>query len=183
MNDFRSILQARSLSPSLGMASSDENSSSSGVSPDRNAESEVQVSRTLRKSVWRISSILLNAARADPETIQLAVESLCRSISPEEALLSNLRPHFLDILKVSAQVAKSKSKSRSRILSDREAEIVTMIAHGMTNKVIARRLGIAPETVKAHNKNIFRKLKCASRAQAVAEASRQVPDQWGMLRV
>jgi DNA-binding NarL/FixJ family response regulator len=183
MNDFRSILDAHSLSPSLGTAGSDENGSSSDVIPGRDGESEVQVSWALRKSIWRISAIILNAARADPEAIRLAVESLCRSISPEGALLSNLRPHLSDILKVSALAAKSEAKSRGRILSHRETQIVTMIARGMTNKGIAQRLGIAPETVKAHNKNIFKKLNCASRAQAVAEASRQAPGQWGMFRV
>ena len=45
-----------------------------------------------------------------------------------------------------------------------------MIADGMSNKRIAQSLGIAPETVKSHAKNIFIKLASRTRAQAVARA-------------
>jgi LuxR family maltose regulon positive regulatory protein len=45
-----------------------------------------------------------------------------------------------------------------------------MIADGMSNKGIARSLGIAPETVKSHAKSIFIKLATRTRAQAVARA-------------
>jgi LuxR family transcriptional regulator, maltose regulon positive regulatory protein len=40
----------------------------------------------------------------------------------------------------------------------------------MSNKCIARSLGITPETVKTHVKSIFIKLKARTRAQAVARA-------------
>jgi ATP/maltotriose-dependent transcriptional regulator MalT len=57
-----------------------------------------------------------------------------------------------------------------RALSSRESSILRMIAHGMSNKRIAQALGIAPETVKSHAKNIFVKLSTRTRAQAVARA-------------
>jgi ATP/maltotriose-dependent transcriptional regulator MalT len=57
-----------------------------------------------------------------------------------------------------------------RPLSSRESSILRMIAHGMSNKRIAQSLGIAPETVKSHAKNIFVKLSTRTRAQAVARA-------------
>ena len=56
-------------------------------------------------------------------------------------------------------------------LSARERAIVLLMGHGLTNKMIARRLGIAPDTVKAHAKRIFSKLTAQSRAQAVYRAS------------
>ncbi|HEY2022628.1 LuxR C-terminal-related transcriptional regulator [Paraburkholderia sp.] len=55
-------------------------------------------------------------------------------------------------------------------LSARERGIVALIAQGQSNKEIARTLGIAPETVKTHVKNIFVKLEVDKRAQAVARA-------------
>jgi ATP/maltotriose-dependent transcriptional regulator MalT len=55
-------------------------------------------------------------------------------------------------------------------LSQRETGIVQLIARGMSNKQIAHSLGIAPETVKSHAKNIFIKLATRTRAQAVARA-------------
>jgi len=46
-----------------------------------------------------------------------------------------------------------------RSLSRRESRVLQMIARGMSNKCIARSLGIAPETVKTHVKGILSKLK------------------------
>jgi PAS domain S-box-containing protein len=57
-----------------------------------------------------------------------------------------------------------------RSLSRREAGVLQMIARGMSNKCIARSLGIAPETVKPHAKGILGKLEARTRAQAVARA-------------
>ena len=56
-------------------------------------------------------------------------------------------------------------------LSARERTIVLLMGHGLTNKMIARQLSIAPETVKSHAKRIFWKLTVQSRAQAVYRAS------------
>ena len=56
-------------------------------------------------------------------------------------------------------------------LSARERTIVLLMGHGLTNKMIARQLSIAPETVKSHAKRIFWKLTVQTRAQAVYRAS------------
>jgi DNA-binding NarL/FixJ family response regulator len=56
-------------------------------------------------------------------------------------------------------------------LSARERSIVLLMGHGLSNKMIARKLSIAPETVKSHAKHIFSKLTAQSRAQAVYRAS------------
>jgi len=56
-------------------------------------------------------------------------------------------------------------------LTSRERTIVLLMAHGLTNNMIARQLSIAPDTVKAHAKNIFWKLTVRTRAQAVYRAS------------
>ena len=56
-------------------------------------------------------------------------------------------------------------------LSARERTIVLLMGHGLTNKMIARQLRIAPETVKSHAKRIFLKLTAQTRAQAVYRAS------------
>jgi LuxR family transcriptional regulator, maltose regulon positive regulatory protein len=55
-------------------------------------------------------------------------------------------------------------------LSPRERNILERIGQGQSNKEIARELGISPETVKTHIKNIFVKLAVEKRAQAVSRA-------------
>jgi len=55
-------------------------------------------------------------------------------------------------------------------LSDRELEVLQLIAEGLTNPEIASRLYIALNTVKGHTRNIYGKLDAHSRTQAVAKA-------------
>ncbi|HKT95917.1 MAG TPA: LuxR C-terminal-related transcriptional regulator [Paraburkholderia sp.] len=53
-------------------------------------------------------------------------------------------------------------------LSEREAKVVSLLAQALPNKKIARTLGISPETVKWHLKNVYGKLGVSSRDEAVA---------------
>ena len=55
-------------------------------------------------------------------------------------------------------------------LSDRESEILRLIAGGLSNREISERLFLAIITVKGHNRNIFRKLQVRRRTEAVARA-------------
>ncbi|WP_175150223.1 LuxR C-terminal-related transcriptional regulator [Paraburkholderia ultramafica] len=66
--------------------------------------------------------------------------------------------------------AKPARDAEREPLSARERSIVELIAQGQSNKEIARTLGIAPETVKTHVKNVFVKLEVDKRAHAVARA-------------
>lgn len=58
-------------------------------------------------------------------------------------------------------------------LTPREIEILTMIAEGLGNKIIAARLGISRHTVKFHIASILTKLKAGSRTEAVTVALRR----------
>jgi pimeloyl-ACP methyl ester carboxylesterase/DNA-binding CsgD family transcriptional regulator len=53
-------------------------------------------------------------------------------------------------------------------LTERELEVAELIAAGLTNHSIARRLSVAPRTAEAHVENIRRKLEVHSRAQIAA---------------
>jgi LuxR family maltose regulon positive regulatory protein len=53
-------------------------------------------------------------------------------------------------------------------LTERELEVLQLLAEGLSNKKIAGRLVVAPSTVKQHLKNIYAKLDVHSRTQAVA---------------
>ena len=55
-------------------------------------------------------------------------------------------------------------------LSEREVEILRLIAEGLTNREIASRLFLSLNTIKVHNRNIYGKLDVHSRTQAVARA-------------
>jgi DNA-binding NarL/FixJ family response regulator len=55
-------------------------------------------------------------------------------------------------------------------LTEREQEILELIARHQTNPEIAQRLGLSPKTVRNHVSNIFAKLQVADRAQAIIRA-------------
>ena len=57
-------------------------------------------------------------------------------------------------------------------LSDREVEILRLVATGASNKEIAVKLAISPNTVKVHLRNVFSKIGAASRTEAALIAMR-----------
>lgn len=58
-------------------------------------------------------------------------------------------------------------------LTPREIEVLGMLAEGLGNKAIAKRLGISEHTVKFHVSSIFSKLNASSRTEAVTLGARQ----------
>ena len=58
------------------------------------------------------------------------------------------------------------------VLTQREHQILELLADGLGNKQIAARLGITTNTVKTHLELLFEKLDVSSRAEAVATAAR-----------
>lgn len=55
-------------------------------------------------------------------------------------------------------------------VSQREYEVLELLAEGASNKLIARRLAISPNTVKTHLARLFEKLEARSRTQAIHKA-------------
>jgi len=58
------------------------------------------------------------------------------------------------------------------LLTPREREILALVGEGLSNKSMARRLGISVHTVKFHLEALFNKLDATSRAEAVAKGLR-----------
>jgi DNA-binding NarL/FixJ family response regulator len=58
-------------------------------------------------------------------------------------------------------------------LTERELELLDLLAEGISNKLIAHRLGISEHTVKTHVASIFAKLGVSSRTEAVSQAIRR----------
>jgi LuxR family transcriptional regulator, maltose regulon positive regulatory protein len=67
-------------------------------------------------------------------------------------------------------VLSPQSSALVEPLTEREREILPLIAAGLSNAEIARTLVVAVGTVKAHLNNLFGKLGVSSRTQAIARA-------------
>jgi two-component system response regulator DesR len=65
-----------------------------------------------------------------------------------------------------------KTDQPAPLLSDREREVLRLIATGSTNREIAERLYLSPHTVKEHTSALYRKLRARNRADAVQRAQR-----------
>ncbi|MCG5436561.1 helix-turn-helix domain-containing protein [Micromonospora foliorum] len=55
-------------------------------------------------------------------------------------------------------------------LTDREREVLDLVAKGLDNASVAQRLALSPKTVRNHLSNVLVKLQVGSRSQAIAEA-------------
>jgi DNA-binding NarL/FixJ family response regulator len=55
----------------------------------------------------------------------------------------------------------------SKVLSPRERAVALLIAGGLSNKDIARELGLSPGTIKTHVHNIFKKLGVSNRQSII----------------
>lgn len=78
----------------------------------------------------------------------------------------------LDPAAAARLVREVRSPAAPESLTDREGEVMQLLARGLANKEIARDLGISEDTVKTHVSRILGKLGAQSRTQAVLHAMR-----------
>lgn len=97
---------------------------------------------------------------ADPAELAKAVRAAARGEAP-------LDPRAGRAL-LSARAAGSPLDA----LSEREREVLTLVARGLPNKLIARELEISEKTVKAHLTSVFRTIGVTDRTQAALWAER-----------
>jgi len=95
-----------------------------------------------------------------------------RSVASGEAIfgpaIARRLTHFFTALETPQRLAAPPLSFPE--LTDREREILDLIAKGLNNAAIAERLVLSPKTVSNHISNIFSKLQVADRAQAIIRA-------------
>jgi DNA-binding NarL/FixJ family response regulator len=130
--------------------------------------------RTIALTTYADDASVLGALRAGArgyltkdagaEEIRAAVEAVARG---EAALDPAVQHHVLAALTVPSADAPPDLPDG---LTPREAEVLTLIASGLTNAEIAERLVVSAATVKSHVNHIFAKAGVRDRAQAVVYA-------------
>ena len=76
-----------------------------------------------------------------------------------------------DIVMSDARAGFAAASEPDSLLTPRELEVLGAIGEGLTNKAIARKLGISLHTVKFHIESLFRKLGARTRTEALARAA------------
>ena len=126
------------------------------------------------------TAIILYTGFSDRELLTEALDAGVRGFVLKEAPLDDLvravetvaaGGTYVDPV-LGGVLASSEATSRIPKLTQREREVLRLLADGLGNDEIGRRLYISPETVRTHVRKAMDKLDADTRTQAVAEALR-----------
>lgn len=131
----------------------------------------------------------------DPQLVKQAMRAGFRGYVSKDCRVSQLREAITQVMGGSVVVAvpSNRMASRSRVsrndgstlladqLTQREREVLALLARGTTSAEMARRLGISPNTLRTHVQSVLTKLQVHSRLEAASFAIRNdllVDDDW-----
>jgi len=117
----------------------------------------------------RLRASLAAALRASPafDVVAVAASDSNLPLSAEVVVVAHAMEDSL------TPVQPTRDNAVGTVLTNREREILALLADGLANKQIAARLGISKNTVKTHLELLFDKLGVSSRAEAVATGVRR----------
>lgn len=103
----------------------------------------------------------------EPDELVIALRDI---VNGKTVVAPDLAPILAKAVQGKTESKKSSNDSPFSELTPRETEILGLLAEGLSNKGIARNLGISDGTVKLHVKAILRKLEVHSRVEAAVMA-------------
>lgn len=101
---------------------------------------------------------------------EFLLESIRRAARGESVMSPQMAQKLADSVRAPSKESVTVVDVNPGKLSPREREIIVMLAHGASNKEIARVLGLSESTIKIHVQGILRKLNIAKRVQAAVYA-------------
>lgn len=137
----------------------------------------VQVIKEIRATDKNARIIVLTTFDGDEDiyrAIQAGAKGYLLKDVTREALMDSIRRVHVGETSVPLNlVTKLADRISGETLSERELEVLRLMAKGKSNKEIASALFISEGTVKSHGKSIFAKMNVNSRTEAVSEATRR----------
>jgi DNA-binding CsgD family transcriptional regulator len=118
------------------------------------------------------------------EELQRQREALDRAFRESRGLIAELASPVPTLRQVDPAAVGTATRGPDRTetnLTQRELEVLTLLADGLANRDIAGRLGVSESTIKSHVKHILRKLGVSNRAGAIAafgRLTRQAKEEW-----
>ena len=143
--------------------------------------SGIEVTRWVRAHHREVGVLILTAYDDDPYVFAVlqagANGYVLKTASPAEIIQAVRDVHegksALDpaiTQKVLAQITSQRETPQIEHLTEREMEVLTLVAKGYTNKAIGAQLDISDRTVQGHLAKIFTKMNASSRTEAVMRA-------------
>jgi len=124
---------------------------------------------TMKMKGLNIPIIFISGHGDIPESVKAmkrgAMDFLPKPFTKKELLVAIERAIIKNKIQNKEQAEIEKIKRRIKILSPREFEVFRLVASGMLNKQIARKLGTALQTIKVHRSRVMQKMQ----AQTVTE--------------
>lgn len=137
----------------------------------------IEATRRLRASHPQVQVLVLSAyPEFTREALQAGAAGYLLKSAPARQLLASVRSVALGSMAVQRSLlgalpwSPGDSRVRTGVLSGRERDILRLITRGLTNRAIARQLGIAPRTADQHVHNMLIKIGARSRVEAVRYA-------------
>jgi DNA-binding NarL/FixJ family response regulator len=137
----------------------------------------IAVTRMIRSELRETQVIIISGGNDDVsavESVRAGATAYVRRDARIEDLLRAIRSAVAGqvVLPARAVARLLRSMGRHQALSERETEVLCLVARGLANKQVARDLGIAESTVKCHVSGILNKLGLPSRTQVALYAAR-----------
>jgi DNA-binding NarL/FixJ family response regulator len=134
----------------------------------------VEVIKTIRRMNPAARIIVLTTYMGDIQALQALKAGACGYLSKatlRRDLVESIRAVHAGEQIIEPEVAKDLAQhAAAEVLTNREVEILKLIAGGCSNKLVADRLRISEDTVKGHVRNVLHKLKANDRTHAVTLA-------------
>jgi DNA-binding NarL/FixJ family response regulator len=136
----------------------------------------VETMRTLREEFGDVRVLVFSNYASGEEVLQAFKAGASGFVVKEmalERLLEAIRKVHQGEQYIPGEISTRMNSRVLSQLSDREVEVLTLIAKGLSNKEIAGRLNLVEGTVKVHVTNILGKLRVSDRTQAILAGVKQ----------
>jgi two-component system, NarL family, response regulator LiaR len=146
-----------------------------GIEAARQITARLPATRVVMLTAYDDRHFVVEAVRAGAKGYVLKskdAEHLLQAVRLAHQGHMVIDPELVVALADELAVAKDRDAG-AEALTEREVEVLQLLAFGYTNRDIGKRLYISPDTVKTHLEHIYQKLGASDRTAAVAEAFRR----------
>jgi len=144
----------------------------------------IEATRQLLAAADTVTRVVVLTSFTEQQRVLDALQAgasgyILKDATPDEVISAIRAAHLggapLDPSAARVLLDAQRAQQPARNLSPRETEVLGLVASGLPNKQIARRLGISERTVKAHLTAVFQQLGVTDRTQAALWAKEHLP--------